>query len=90
MQFYLPPVTMTVIFYHWDHSIFQHQTMYKSSVKLGLVHETFITANDRNKQTRLRNSFAALEKQTASTLAVFGTRIQLFNSVNNSECIKYY
>ncbi len=49
---------MTGIFYSWDRSIFQYQTMRKSSVELGLVYKTFI-----NKHTW--ETSAALEKQTA-------------------------
>ncbi len=33
---------MTGIFYSWDFSIFQYQTMCKSSVELGLVYKTFV------------------------------------------------
>ncbi len=33
---------MTGIFYSWDCSIFQYQTMCKSSVELGLVYKTFV------------------------------------------------
>ncbi len=38
LQFWI----MTGIFYSWDLSIFQHQTMCNSSVELGLVYKTFI------------------------------------------------
>ncbi len=38
MQFWI----MTGIFYSWDCSIFQYQTMCKSSIELGLVYKTFI------------------------------------------------
>ncbi len=37
---------MTGIFYSWDCSIFQYQTMHKSSVELGFVYKIFV-----NKQT---------------------------------------
>ncbi len=33
---------MTKIFYSCDCSIFQYQTMYKSSIELGLVYKTFV------------------------------------------------
>ncbi len=33
---------MTGIFYSWDRSIFQYQTMCKSSIELGLVYKTFV------------------------------------------------
>ncbi len=33
---------MIGIFYSWDRSIFQYQTMCKSSIELGLVYKTFI------------------------------------------------
>ncbi len=49
---------MTGIFYSWDCSIFQYQTMCKSSVELGLVYKTFV-----NKHTCETDP----EKQTAST-----------------------
>ncbi len=38
LQFWI----MTGIFYSWDRSIFQYQTMSKSSVELGLVYKTFV------------------------------------------------
>ncbi len=38
LQFWI----MTGIFYSWDRSIFQYQTMCKSSVELGLVYKTFV------------------------------------------------
>ncbi len=34
---------MTGICYSWDRSIFQFQTMHKSSVELGLVYKTFVS-----------------------------------------------
>ncbi len=54
---------MTGIFYSWDCSIFQYQTMCKSSVELGLVYKTFVNKH-------LRNSVAAPKKQNASTVHV--------------------
>ncbi len=44
MPFHLPSAVLNHdrIFYSWDHSIFQYQTMCKSSVEPGLVYKTFI------------------------------------------------
>ncbi len=55
---------MTRIFYSWDCSIFQYQTMCKSSVELGLVYKTFAKKDTRE------TLFAALKKQTTSTVYV--------------------
>ncbi len=60
LQFWI----MTRIFYSWDRSIFQYQTMCKSSVELGLVSKTFI--NKHAWETPLLPP----EKQTASTVYV--------------------
>ncbi len=38
---------MTGIFYSWDRSIFQYQTMCKSSIELGLVYKTFVKKHSR-------------------------------------------
>ncbi len=59
LQFWI----MTGIFYSWDRSIFQYQTMFKSSVELGLVYKTFVNKH-------FWNYIADLEKQTASTVHV--------------------
>ncbi len=58
LQFWI----MTGIFYSWDRSIFQYQTMCKSSIELGLVYKTFV-----NKLT-FRNLYEPGRK-------IFGTEI---------------
>ncbi len=40
---------MTWIFYSWDRSIFQHQTICKYSVELGLVYKTFVNKHNWEK-----------------------------------------
>ncbi len=70
MQFYLLPALPNHDrdFYRWDHSIFQYQTMCKSSVVLAL----FIKHSSPKwrEQTNTQNSVASLEKQTASTVHI--------------------
>ncbi len=68
LQFWI----MTEIFYSWDCSMFQYQTMLKSSVKLSLVYKTFINKHTwetpllpwKNKLNCLRNAgfFGKLNK----------------------------
>ncbi len=70
MQFYLLPALPNHDrdFYRRDHSIFQYQTMCKSSVELAL----FIKHSSLKwrEQTNTQNSVASLEKQTASTVHI--------------------
>ncbi len=152
---------MTGVFYCWDRSIFQFQTMCRSSVELGLVYKTFVNkhtcktpllprktncihclhnlqlkthflldfsqksctglAQEENAHIRsstlqdvmksharkklsqnytkpervcLAQKFSILQPNRFffffNSLAMFSMRIQLFNSVNNTTCIKYH
>ncbi len=60
LQFWI----MTGIFYSWDRSIFQYQTMCKSSIELGLVYKTFIIKH------AWETPLLPRKKQNASTVYV--------------------
>ncbi len=80
---------MTGVFYRWDSSIFQYQTMCKSSTELGRIkHVTEITGTNKH----LWNSVAAPENLTTSTVHItlgsLGSWTRLFFPHIQKHCLR--